>query len=115
MKSKILVTGGNGRFAKTLKRKNKKLDLIFKSKNDLNILKIDSLEKKLNSIDMLLNSKSINEKIYEPMSQKFDESVSVFHQLDNQSSTQSNNSLLVLENENLFLKYLLERQVVVHP
>ncbi len=63
-------------------------------------LKIDSLEKKLNSIDMLLNSKSINEKIYEPMSQKFDESVSVFHQLDNQSSTQSNNSLLVLENEN---------------
>ena len=63
-------------------------------------LKIDSLEKKLNSIDMLLNSESINEKIYEPMSQKFDESVSVFHQLDNQSSTQNNNSLLVLENEN---------------
>jgi len=63
-------------------------------------LKIESLEKKLNSIDTLLNSKSINEKIYEPMSQKFDESVSVFHQLDNQSSTQSNNSLLVLENEN---------------
>ena len=63
-------------------------------------LKIESLEKKLNSIDTLLNSKSINEKIYEPMSQKFDESVSVFHKLDNQSSTQSNNSLLVLENEN---------------
>ena len=63
-------------------------------------LKIESLEKKLNSIDTLLNSKSINEEIYEPMSQKFDRSVSVFHQLDNQSSTQSNNSLLVLENEN---------------
>ena len=46
------------------------------------------------------DSKSINEEIYEPMSQKFDRSVSVFHQLDNQSSTQSNNSLLVLENEN---------------
>ena len=63
-------------------------------------LKIESLEKKLNSIDTLLNNKSINEEIYEPMSQKFDRSVSVFHQLDNQSSTQSNNSLLVLENEN---------------
>ena len=50
MKSKILVTGGNGRFAKTLKRKNKKLDLIFKSKNDLNILKIDSLEKNIKSL-----------------------------------------------------------------
>ena len=63
-------------------------------------LKIESLEKKLNSIDTLLNNKSINEEIYEPMSQKFDGNVSVFHQLDNQSSTQSNNSLLVLENEN---------------
>ena len=63
-------------------------------------LKIESLEKKLNSIDTLLNSKSFNEEIYEPLSQKFDGNVSVFHQLDNQSSTQSNNSLLVLENEN---------------
>ena len=63
-------------------------------------LKIESLEKKLNSIDTLLNSKSINQEIYEPMSQKFDRNVSIFHQLDNQSSTQSNNSLLVLENEN---------------
>ena len=45
MKPKILVTGGDGRFAKTLKRKNKKLNLIFKSKDDLNILKVNSLEK----------------------------------------------------------------------
>ena len=63
-------------------------------------LKIESLEKKLNSIDTLLNNKSINEEIYEPISQKFDGNVSIFHQLDNQSSTLSNNSLLVLENEN---------------
>ena len=63
-------------------------------------LKIESLEKKLNSIDTLLSNKSINEEIYEPISQKFDGNVSIFHQLDNQSSTLSNNSLLVLENEN---------------
>ena len=47
MKQKILVTGGGGRFAKTLKRKNKKLNLIFKSKDDLNILKVNSLEKNI--------------------------------------------------------------------
>ena len=50
MKPKILVTGGDGRFAKTLKRKNKKLNLIFKSKNDLNILKINSLEKVIKTL-----------------------------------------------------------------
>ncbi len=50
MKPKILVTGGDGRFAKTLKRKNKKLNLIFKSKNDLNILKIKSLEKSIKNL-----------------------------------------------------------------
>ena len=50
MKPKILVTGGDGRFAKTLKRKNKKLNLIFKSKNELNILKIKSLEKSIKTL-----------------------------------------------------------------
>ena len=50
MSSKILITGGDGRFAKTLKKKNKKLNLIFKSKKDLNILKINSLEKKIKLI-----------------------------------------------------------------
>ena len=50
MKPKILVTGGKGRFAKTLKEKNKKLNLIFKSKNDLNILKINSLEKNIKTL-----------------------------------------------------------------
>ena len=47
MSSKILITGGDGRFAKILKKKNKKLNLIFKSKKDLNILKLNSLEKKI--------------------------------------------------------------------
>tara|TARA_B100000674_G_scaffold486613_1_gene495473 strand:+ start:612 stop:1319 length:708 start_codon:yes stop_codon:yes gene_type:complete len=45
MKPKILVTGGDGRFAKVLKRKNKYLNLIFKSKRQLDILNINSIEK----------------------------------------------------------------------
>ena len=45
MSSRILVTGGDGRFAKILKEKNKKLDLIFLSKNQLNILDLNSIEK----------------------------------------------------------------------
>ena len=45
MKGKIIVTGGNGRFANILKKKNKTLDLKFLSKNELNILNIRSIEK----------------------------------------------------------------------
>ena len=45
MKPKILVTGGDGRFAKVLKRKNKYFNLIFKSKRQLDILNINSIEK----------------------------------------------------------------------
>ena len=45
MKKKILVTGGDGRFASVLKEKNKKLNLIFKSKKQCNILNFISLEK----------------------------------------------------------------------
>ena len=47
MKPKILVTGGNGRFAKVLKIKNSKLNLIFKSRKELDILKYNTLEKKI--------------------------------------------------------------------
>ena len=43
MNYRILVTGGNGRFATILKKKNKKLNLIFKSKKNLDILKIESI------------------------------------------------------------------------
>ena len=45
MSSKILVTGGNGRFAEVLKRENKKLNLIFKSKKNLNMLNLSSIDK----------------------------------------------------------------------
>ena len=38
MKKKILVTGGNGRFAKVLKKNNKKLNLFFASKKECNII-----------------------------------------------------------------------------
>ena len=50
MKPKILVTGGNGRFAKVLKFKNTKLNLIFKSRKELDILKYNTLEKKIKKI-----------------------------------------------------------------
>ena len=45
MKKKILVTGGDGRFAKILKKNNKSLDLFFASKKQCNILKLNSIIK----------------------------------------------------------------------
>ena len=45
MKKKILVTGGDGTFAKVLKAKNKKLYLFFASKKNCNILNINSIIK----------------------------------------------------------------------
>jgi len=45
MKKKILVTGGEGRFSKILKQKNKFLNLFFASKKQCNILNITSIEK----------------------------------------------------------------------
>jgi len=45
MEEKILVTGGEGRFSKILKKKNKSLKLFFASKEQCNILKIKSIEK----------------------------------------------------------------------
>ena len=45
MNNKILVTGGNSRFCKILKKKNKKLNLIFTTKDKLNILNINSIER----------------------------------------------------------------------
>jgi len=44
MKKKILVTGGDGIFSSVLKKKNKSLNLIFKSKRECNILEIKSIE-----------------------------------------------------------------------
>ena len=45
MKKKILVTGGNGRFAKVLKKYNNKLNLIFTTKKECNILDLKSIQK----------------------------------------------------------------------
>ena len=47
MKKSIIVTGGDGTFAKTLKLKNKKLNLKFLSKKELNILSTKSIENSL--------------------------------------------------------------------
>ena len=49
-KKKILVTGGNGRFAKVLKEKNKNLNLYFASKKECNILRETSIEKIIKKI-----------------------------------------------------------------
>ena len=43
MTKKILITGGDGRFAKILKKNNKKLDLFFASKKKCNILNLNSI------------------------------------------------------------------------
>ena len=73
-----------------------------KNKSDLDELKskIEYLEKKLNSIGAFLTDKSKSFEVNDTISQKFDGNLSIFHQIDNQSSMQHNKSLLVLENEN---------------
>ena len=50
MSKKILVTGADGRFAKILKRENKKLSLFFASKKQCNILNLNSIEKIIKKI-----------------------------------------------------------------
>jgi len=47
VKKSIIVTGGDGTFAKTLKLKNKRLNLKFLSKKELNILSTKSIENSL--------------------------------------------------------------------
>ena len=67
--------------------------------NELNS-KIESLEKKLNSLDSFLQNKSEVTQV----GQSLDGELSIFHQLDNQSSIKQNKSLLVLESENINYK-----------
>ena len=50
MKKQILVTGGDGRFSKILKKKNKSLNLFFAPKKICNILDIKSIEKIIKKI-----------------------------------------------------------------
>ena len=47
---KILVTGGEGRFAKILKKKNTKLNIFFANKKQCNILDINSIERIIKKI-----------------------------------------------------------------
>tara|TARA_B110001452_G_scaffold245909_1_gene230872 strand:- start:40 stop:741 length:702 start_codon:yes stop_codon:yes gene_type:complete len=51
MKTKILVTGGDGRFSSILKKENKKLNLIFRNKKQFNILNISSINKEIKKIN----------------------------------------------------------------
>ena len=47
MLKKIVITGGNGRFAQILKKDNNKLDILYPGKKELNILDINSINKYL--------------------------------------------------------------------
>ena len=44
IKKKIVITGGEGRFAKTLKKSNKILNISYPNKKKLNILSVKSIE-----------------------------------------------------------------------
>ena len=50
MKKKILLTGGDGRFAQILKKNNKNLDIFFVSKKQCNILDLNSIYKIIKKI-----------------------------------------------------------------
>jgi dTDP-4-dehydrorhamnose reductase len=49
-KKKIVISGGDGRFAKVLKLNNNKLNIFYPNKKKLNILKINSIENYLKKI-----------------------------------------------------------------
>ena len=67
--------------------------------NELNS-KIESLEKKINSLDYFFQNKTEVTQV----DQSLDGELSIFHQLDNQSLIKQNKSLLVLESENINYK-----------
>ena len=50
LNKKIIVTGGNGRFAQVLKKENKKLNIFFPSKKIFNILNINLMKKYIQKI-----------------------------------------------------------------
>tara|TARA_Y100000768_G_scaffold318458_1_gene253888 strand:- start:12425 stop:13120 length:696 start_codon:yes stop_codon:yes gene_type:complete len=51
MSKKIIVTGGNGRFAHELKKINSNFDFIFRNKKQLNILSLSSIRKNLKTFN----------------------------------------------------------------
>ena len=50
MLKKIIVTGGEGRFAKELKKIKSKYKFLFKDKKELNILSFQSIQKNLRKL-----------------------------------------------------------------
>ena len=50
IKKRIVITGGEGRFAKSLRNSNLDLNIFFPNKKELNILNTKSIEKYLNKI-----------------------------------------------------------------
>ena len=48
MLKKIIVTGGEGRFARELKKIKSKYNFIFRNKKQLNVLSISSIKKNIN-------------------------------------------------------------------
>ncbi len=62
IKKKILVTGGDGRFAKILKIKNKNLNLYFTSKKNCNILNIKSISNIVKKVkpDIILHTAGLS-------------------------------------------------------
>ena len=50
MLKKIIVTGGEGRFAQELKKINSRYNFIFRNKKQLNVLSIKSIEKNFNTL-----------------------------------------------------------------
>ena len=50
MQKKIIVTGGDGRFAKELKKTKTKYNFFFRNKKQLNILSINSIKKNIKKL-----------------------------------------------------------------
>ena len=53
MLKKIVITGGDGRFAQILKRDNKKLNILYPNKKELNILDVDSIKRYLKNLSKI--------------------------------------------------------------
>ena len=55
MSKKIIVTGGDGRFAQVLKQTKSNYNFIYRNKNQLNILSMKSIEKNIKSLNLFQN------------------------------------------------------------
>ena len=53
VKQKIVITGGDGRFAQVLKKSKLKLNILYPNKKNLNILKIKTLNYLYNILFLL--------------------------------------------------------------